>query len=188
MWTAQLSYDAPGLDLERRLAIVDALDANAAYDESTGRLTLTFEVDGATLRQAADTALREGSHAVSAAALGLMPTRPTQIRVLSSEDFVTEAERPGAVEQMGVAEIAALLGVTRQRVNQLIATDAFPAPVSRLAAGPVFTTASVEAFKKRWEPSRKSGRPWHKTKTKTTEAGPEQRSATSTRRKTRARH
>lgn len=163
MWTAQLSYDAPGLDLERRLAIVEALDANASYDEETGRLTLTFEVDGATLRQGADAALRQGGHAVSAAALGLMPTRPTRIRVLPSEEFVAEIEHPGALDQVGVAEIAELLGVSRQRVNQLIATDAFPPPVSRLAAGPVFTTASIEAFKRRWEPTRKSGRPWHKS-------------------------
>ena len=58
MWTAQLSYTAAGIDLERREDIAAALHANVVYDDSDGRLTLTFETDGATLRQAAETALR----------------------------------------------------------------------------------------------------------------------------------
>lgn len=160
MWTAQLTYTAPGLALERRLEIVDALAANAVYDDDTGRLTLTFEVDAATSRQAAETALRTaGSNAAHGVALG----RPTRMLVMPTEDFIAEAEHPGALELSGVAEIAGLLGVSRQRVVQLIEREDFPNPVSRLASGPIFTTASVDAFKKRWEPGRKPGRPWPKS-------------------------
>lgn len=159
MWTAQLTYHAPRLDLDRRLEIVDALQANASYDDDTGRLVLTFEVDGATARQAADSAARRGAAAVSSAARGIVPARPTRILVLPTDEFIAESEHPGALELSGVAEIAELLGVSRQRVVQLIARDGFPAPIAELASGPVFTTPSIRAFKKRWEPHRRGGRP-----------------------------
>lgn len=53
---------------------------------------------------------------------------------------------------MGVAEIADLLGVTRQRVTQLAKTKGFPDPVVRLASGPVWESADVEEW------ARKTGR------------------------------
>lgn len=47
---------------------------------------------------------------------------------------------------MGVAEVAALLGVSRQRVTQLAKTDGFPSPASKLASGPVWESADVEKW------------------------------------------
>ena len=53
---------------------------------------------------------------------------------------------------MGVAEVSALLGVSRQRVTQLAKVEGFPAPASRLASGPVWESADID----RW--ARKTGR------------------------------
>lgn len=50
---------------------------------------------------------------------------------------------------MGAAEIAALLGVTRQRVNQLAKKDDFPEPVAVLAGGKVWLEEEVERWAKR---------------------------------------
>lgn len=48
---------------------------------------------------------------------------------------------------MGVHEIAEMLGVTRQRVNQLVhSSKGFPAPVAELAAGRVWRRSDVEAW------------------------------------------
>jgi hypothetical protein len=47
---------------------------------------------------------------------------------------------------MGVAEIARLLSVSSQRVSQLATTPAFPEPIARLAAGPIWERADVEAW------------------------------------------
>lgn len=47
---------------------------------------------------------------------------------------------------MGTAEVAKLLGVSRQRVNQLSHRDDFPEPVARLAAGPVWQNADIERW------------------------------------------
>lgn len=58
---------------------------------------------------------------------------------------------------VGLTEIADMLGVSRQRAGQLAATEGFPEPVARLAAGPIYESADVEA----WARTRntKSGRP-----------------------------
>lgn len=53
---------------------------------------------------------------------------------------------------MGTSEVAALLGVSRQRVQQLSKTEQFPEPVARLAAGPIWEREDVE----RW--ARETGR------------------------------
>lgn len=51
------------------------------------------------------------------------------------------------------AEIAAMLGVSRQRVQQLINGPKFPRPVQELAMGKVWLRADVE----RW--AKDAGRP-----------------------------
>lgn len=53
---------------------------------------------------------------------------------------------------MGVAEVAELLGVSRQRVHQLVAQTGFPEPVAHLAAGLIWERDEVE----RW--ARETGR------------------------------
>lgn len=47
---------------------------------------------------------------------------------------------------MGVAEVAKLLGVSRQRVQQLARRTDFPEPVARLAATPVWESEDVEQW------------------------------------------
>lgn len=47
---------------------------------------------------------------------------------------------------MGVAEIAELLGLTRQRVHQLRQLDDFPEPFTTLAVGAVWDGDVVETW------------------------------------------
>jgi predicted DNA-binding transcriptional regulator AlpA len=51
-----------------------------------------------------------------------------------------------AQQLVGVAEIAALLGVTTQRVDQLARTEGFPKPVAVLAAGRIWQRADIERW------------------------------------------
>lgn len=46
----------------------------------------------------------------------------------------------------GLAEIASLAGVSRQRASQLANHPDFPEPVQRLAMGPVWREADVTKF------------------------------------------
>lgn len=50
---------------------------------------------------------------------------------------------------VGIAEVAELLGVSTQRVDQLARDhDDFPEPVAELAAGRIWERADVEAWAK----------------------------------------
>jgi hypothetical protein len=60
-------------------------------------------------------------------------------------------------ELIALAEAARLLGVSRQRARQLALRPDFPAPVARLATGPVYLLEGVELFQAGW--IRKPGRP-----------------------------
>jgi predicted DNA-binding transcriptional regulator AlpA len=51
---------------------------------------------------------------------------------------------------VGVAEIAEMLGVTRQRVNAIAKThDDFPRPQAELTAGRIWLRSEVKAWAKR---------------------------------------
>lgn len=50
------------------------------------------------------------------------------------------------LDLMGTAEIAELLGVTRQRVSQLVKRDDFPAPVATLIGGTIWLAKDVREW------------------------------------------
>lgn len=50
------------------------------------------------------------------------------------------------LDLMGTTEIAELLGVSRQRADQLSRTDGFPEPVAEIAAGRIWLREDVEAW------------------------------------------
>ncbi len=60
---------------------------------------------------------------------------------------------------VGLSEIAAMLGVSRQRAGQLVRDyEDFPSPVAELASGRIWETAAVEAWANA-HPVRPPGRP-----------------------------
>ena len=123
-WTAQLTYTAGGLTSDDIDALTDALtdalgDGGIVYGSDTGRLQITLEVEAPTLQDAADTVLR-----MTAAATGLL--KLTRLQALTTAEFVAEIEHPPTMnlDVIGVTEIAAELGVSRQRAGHL--TRTFP--------------------------------------------------------------
>ena len=152
-WTTELTYTADGLTDEDTAALAKALGgADIAY--AAGRLRVQLEVEATTLEDAADTALR-----TAAAATGLL--KPSRLQVLTTEEFLDQALQPTTLDLIGITEIAAEFGVSRQRAGKLADADDFPRPVAHPASGRVYTRASVKAFQKRWEETRNKagGRP-----------------------------
>ena len=47
---------------------------------------------------------------------------------------------------LGAAEVALLLGVSRQRVHQLVSAPGFPDPLERLASGAIWSTEAVASW------------------------------------------
>lgn len=65
-------------------------------------------------------------------------------------------DRELAPRLAGVAEIAELTGLTRQRVSVITRTRSFPAPAARLACGPIWLYSDVTRF---FSQPRSVGRP-----------------------------
>ncbi|WP_027659637.1 hypothetical protein [Salinispora fenicalii] len=125
-------------------------------DTGVDRVRLEMTIEASTVRQAADAAVRAARTAHSQA-ISSAP-EVTALRVITAEDHEREISRPHPMSLVGNAEIARILNVSRQRVEQLAReNEAFPAPVARLAAGPVYTRGSIDAFNTGWQ--RKPGRP-----------------------------
>ena len=67
-------------------------------------------------------------------------------------------QRSPIPELAGLAEIAATLGVSKQRVRELAERDeTFPSPVAELSGGAVYLKTMIEEFSKHWD--RRPGRP-----------------------------
>jgi predicted DNA-binding transcriptional regulator AlpA len=58
----------------------------------------------------------------------------------------------------GLAEVAALLGISKRSASRYTRRDDFPAPVARLSTGPVWDAGAVEAWGAEHGPFRR-GRP-----------------------------
>ncbi|UXA20893.1 hypothetical protein KXD98_18420 [Mycobacterium sp. SMC-4] len=82
---------------------------------------------------------------------------PIGVETITEDEQQRRADEPTLPELMSAAEIAEDLGVARQRVHQLRATKAFPAPLAELRGGAVWDAAAVRKFAQEWE--RKPGRP-----------------------------
>ncbi|MBA3738529.1 MAG: hypothetical protein H0W97_08155 [Actinobacteria bacterium] len=78
------------------------------------------------------------------------------VEILTEEYFDREVEQEPET-YLGVSEVARELGVSRQRVAELRRSEAFPAPIADIAAGPVWKGSSLTRFIEGWE--RRPGRP-----------------------------
>jgi hypothetical protein len=148
-WMANVTVPTNNIDLDTQIRITEELNAGITVDSDAGELTANYTVTASTLRQATDEALRLAR---------AFPAKPTSIDVKALDGWIAEQKRPRPRDLVGAAEAAVMLGVSRQRVGQLVERPDFPAPIARLSAGPVWTRTSIEAFGQSW--TRKiTGRP-----------------------------
>ena len=82
---------------------------------------------------------------------------PVGIEMHTDEELERLIWEPNYPDVVGVAEVARILGVSRQRVSELARSRRFPKALYELAAGPIWVKSTIEAFAARWE--RKPGRP-----------------------------
>ncbi len=61
----------------------------------------------------------------------------------------------GDPDLMGTAEVARALGVTRQRVLQLLDQPGFPQPIATLSMGKVWNGREIRAWAKSYKPRTK---------------------------------
>lgn len=147
-WQAHVTANTGPLTPEQ-LPAVDLF--GVTHNTETGITEARFAVEGATLRQATEQALRMGRQALGELA---------SIRVITTAQAETELNAPAPLDLVDATQGAEILGgMTRQRFDQLSkAHPDFPAPVAQLSRGKAWTRESVKAFKEHWE-RRRTGRP-----------------------------
>lgn len=157
-WIAQVTVATPAPLKEHDLITLDEIaeqrDATIANRADGPGFTLTIGLDERDTIAAARTAA-QFIHTV----LGKDPAgQVIDLRVCTPEQFDTEALRPDLPPLASAADVAEILGVSRQRVHQLAASNTrFPAPVARVGTGPLWTVPAIEHFARIWE--RRPGRP-----------------------------
>ncbi len=92
----------------------------------------------------------------SASAADLPEWPLVEAEVLTATELDRQNALPSLPELVGVAEVAELLKVSRQRASALARSESFPSPVVALRSGPVWTRASVNRFVESWR--RRPGR------------------------------
>jgi hypothetical protein len=104
-------------------------------------------------------ALEQGYERLTTAAekAGIAHEPIVKIEMTDWHELEAELERPAHPAVLGIAELAEILGVSRQRASQVARINAFPKPYAELASGPVWFSTNVERFVQEWE--RKPGRP-----------------------------
>ena len=146
-YTVELTIEA------RRPLTEDALfDVAEVGGASTGRpgetrLETILTMRAGDVREAAEKAIQ----AITARVAG---------RVIAVEVMTTEEADRRLVEQaplVGISEIAGMLDISRQRVSTLSRRNDFPAPLARLASGPVWRMGDLSTFAAGWR--RSPGRP-----------------------------
>jgi hypothetical protein len=93
----------------------------------------------------------------AAQAAGLPPWPIVKLEAVEWERLGAELKRPPGPELVGIAELAELAGVSRQRASILARREGFPDPLATLAAGPVWNLHAVRRFLEEWP--RQVGRP-----------------------------
>lgn len=146
-YTVELTMNAQHALTEACLLAIAEMGGAAGGNVGERRFTTTMTVKAAHPSLAIDVAIRQVLDKVDG------------VVVAASALTVDEFDRREAAKSalVGVAEVAVLLGISRQRVTTLSKREDFPAPVQRLAAGPIWREGDLSTFKSGWQ--RKGGRP-----------------------------
>lgn len=156
-----LEADAPEVTEEQAEDLMDALAAVGAdspvvsfgHDAVSARFSLA-DVEPFRLSRTLERAEEIFEGAINKA--GVPVTNVYRVEAVTDEVLARELEEP-AETYVGVSEIAEILGVSRQRVQQLRGRPDFPTPVAELAAGPVWRRSNLQRFVDEWD--RRPGHP-----------------------------
>jgi len=159
-WTVRLVF-ATGAALQE--AILDSLagyaegwDGTVANRAGGAGFAVTVDLMAASPVQAIDVAIAWIAKGVSTCC-DVTDVELVDARACDPDIYQAEALKPDTPELASAADAAVILGVTRQRVHQLVTEHPrFPAPYARLATGPIWTVPTIEHFRDTWD--RRPGR------------------------------
>lgn len=155
-WTIQIEWHSastPG-DLEAIAEQLSGYHATPAATAEPGRSAMRLTVEKPTLRGAADTALKAVREAVETAGSDFIPVG---LEILDAETSQRRRRNPPLPALVTGPDIAAMAGITTQRVHQLVRRPDFPPIVLEIGREKLRLRSQVEDFLNSWD--RSVGRP-----------------------------
>lgn len=123
---------------------------STARDRNSGSVALTIDAsEWSAALEVAHTAVLEALELEDVEAI------VTSVGVQSQEEFQAELNEPVYPPVVGFAEIARMVGVSRQRARQLAEKASFPHPVIKTSQGPLYSVHAVQ----RWLETRATQNP-----------------------------
>lgn len=154
-FSVHLTYEVdPEADVE---AFADASEDEAVVSFGAGTWTVALDV-GHVVH--ALEAANQGDQFVHKWAdnAGIQIGRLVATDVTTWDERERQVNEPNYPDLVSAPEVAEILGVSRQRVHQLVSENrSFPEPFMRLGSGPLWLRSTIEAFERSWP--RKPGRP-----------------------------
>jgi hypothetical protein len=146
-YTVELALETAQPLSEDGLMEVAQIGGAAGGNVGGRRLETTLTVTAPTASAAIDKALT--------LVLAKVDGSVASVSALTTEEFDRREDARALL--VGVGEAAAMLGISKQRVNVLSKRQDFPAPLARLGSGPVWRGGDLSTFAEGWQ--RKGGRP-----------------------------
>lgn len=140
--------DLVSVAVEQLWPLLEALGSHSpAVGGGGDRYDGQFTVEAPDVASAMTKALRLWRKAAEAAGLPAWPIIHAEIQTAAEQERLLAEPQP---ELVGVSEIAAILGTTRNRAWQVTKKVDFPAPLAELAGGPVWALPVVARFLEQW--------------------------------------
>jgi len=156
-WQVTLTFTgSPGE--ETLIALGGALEgqeASVAAVPSRDQFTISLPIEGMRVSDAIRDACKRAVYELHQAGL---TEHLTAVEALEPAEYERRAWEPTVPDVVGPIEAAQILGVSRQRVHQLVADNRrFPAPIIVTKSGSLWARSAIDAFARSW--TRKPGRP-----------------------------
>lgn len=143
--------------------IMCALKGHApAVSYSPHTMSVRFSADANSPGRASQAGLRLVHSALAKAGIEIPPARIVGYEIQSLGGLERELGESNVPDVVGVAELAKLLKVSKQRASELARTREFPKPFVVLGSGPVWRRSTLVSHLRRWR--RLPGRPKGKTR------------------------
>jgi predicted DNA-binding transcriptional regulator AlpA len=133
------------------LAQAGAVAPSVTYaQQGSARITASFYVESQSIKDAAVQGIEVFLEAMPNAQVA-------DIEGMTETEQDRRLAMPALPKLVGPQEMAGVLGISRQRLYEVMKMPGFPAPVVQLAVGPIWDAASVGQFVETW--ARRPGRP-----------------------------
>lgn len=159
-WMVRFEISLPDFVLGEDHAdeVVDALKRyRPAISYRRHTMSANFCIRSHAPMRAAESGFRVFRSALEKAGIKAHDYRVSGVEIQSLEGLDRSLKESHVADLVGVAELAKILKVSRQRASELARSPDFPKPIANLAAGPVWKKSAIGRHIRSW--LRRPGRP-----------------------------